>query len=68
MENEASILWMVLWGGIGMGYFIYGRKQRRAIPFVSGIGLMVFPTFVSDPFGLVAIGALLMLLPYFIRA
>ena len=58
---------MVLFGAIGLGYFVYGRKQKRAMPWVSGIGLMVFPYFVSGTFTMIAVGAILVALPYFVR-
>jgi hypothetical protein len=57
----------VLFGSIGLGFFIYGRKQRAPIPLLCGIALMVFPYFVSNTLLLVAIGALLMAIPYFFR-
>ena len=67
MDGETSLLWMVLFGGIGVGYFVFGRKHKRIVPFLSGIGLMVFPYFVSGTFILMAIGTALIALPYFVR-
>jgi hypothetical protein len=29
MDNSAPLLWGILFGSIGMGYFIYGKKQGR---------------------------------------
>jgi len=57
----------LLFGSIGLGFFIYGRKQRAPIPLLCGIALMVFPYFVSNALLLVAIGALLIAVPYFFR-
>ncbi|MCZ6870474.1 MAG: hypothetical protein O7G84_13310 [Gammaproteobacteria bacterium] len=67
MDGETSLLWMVLFGAIGMGYFAYGRKQKRTIPLLSGIGLMVYPYFISGTFAMIAVGAILLAIPYFIR-
>lgn len=64
--DTASLLWGVLFSSIGMGYFIYGRKQQKLVPLISGIGLMVFTFFVSNVWALLAIGLVLMALPYFI--
>jgi hypothetical protein len=50
-----------------MGYFVYGKRQGRGIALLSGIGLMVFPYFVTSWFLIVLIGLVLMALPYFIR-
>ncbi len=67
MDNSASLLWGVLFGSIGLGYFVYGKKQRRGIPLLSGVALMAFPYFVSNSFLIVLIGVVLMALPYFIK-
>ncbi len=65
--NEATLWWGMLFGAIGLGYFIYGKRQAAALPLVCGIGLMVFPYFVSNSWLLFAIGAALMAVPVFIR-
>jgi hypothetical protein len=61
------LLWGLLFGSIGLGYFIYGRKQRSIAPLVCGLALMVFPYFVSNLMLLVGIGAILVMIPYFLR-
>ena len=60
-------MWGMLFGSVGLGFFVYGKKQQRMIPLVAGIGLMVFPYFVTDPILIVVIGIALMALPYFYR-
>ena len=67
MSGEASILWSVLFGAIGMGYFIYWRNQRSPVPLVCGIALMVFPYFVPNAWAMVLVGAALMAVPYFLQ-
>jgi hypothetical protein len=57
----------LLFGSIGLGFFIYGKKQRAAVPLVCGLALMLFPYFVSNVMLLVGIGVLLIALPYFLR-
>jgi hypothetical protein len=63
----AVLLWGLLFGSIGIGYFIYGKKQRAAVPLVCGLGLMIFPYFVPNTILLIAIGAVLIAIPYFLR-
>ena len=65
--NQALLLWGLLFSAIGMGFFIYGRKQRRAVPLVCGIVLMVYPYFVPSTIWLVVIGVVLCAVPYFVR-
>lgn len=65
---EASQLFLgVLFGSIGLAYFIYGKKQRSVVPLVSGLALMAFPYFVSSTTLIVLIGAALATLPYFFK-
>jgi hypothetical protein len=65
--NTSLLLWGLLFGSIGLGYFVYGKRQRAVMPLVCGLALMAFPYFVSNSVLLVAIGVALMALPYFFR-
>lgn len=65
--NASTLLWGVLFGSVGLGFFIYGKKQRAIVPLVCGLALMVFPYFVSGTVLLIAIGVALMAIPYFVR-
>jgi hypothetical protein len=68
MIDPSTIIWGIIFGSIGMGFFIYGKKQQAFIPIVSGIGLMIIPYFVANIYILVLIGLALIVLPYFLRA
>jgi hypothetical protein len=65
--NTSLLLWSLLFSSIGLGFFIYGKKQKAVVPLFSGLSLMIYPYFVSNTLLLVAIGAALMVLPYFVR-
>ncbi len=65
--NESWLLWGLLFGSIGLGFFVYGRKQKAVVPMVCGLALMIFPYFISNTIVLVAIGAMLTAVPYFVR-
>jgi len=65
--NPAWLMWCVLFGSFGLGFFVYGRKQKAPVPLVCGIALMVYPYFVSNIYLLCAIGFGLIALPYFVR-
>lgn len=60
-------MWGVIFGAIGLGFFVYGKKQKAIIPFLSGIGLMVFPYFISNAVILVIAGIILVALPFVIK-
>ena len=68
MGSTAQILWGMIFGSIGAGFSIYGRRQRAAVPLVTGVALMVYPFFVSNSYLLVLIGVALCAVPYFVRS
>jgi hypothetical protein len=65
--NSSALMWGVIFGSIGMAYFIYGKKQRRGAALLSGFALIVLPYVVSNVLLLVLLGIALMALPYFVR-
>ncbi|HEB73142.1 MAG TPA: hypothetical protein ENI77_11075 [Nitrospirae bacterium] len=67
MESTSTIMWAMLFGAVGVGFILYGRKQRAAMPLMSGVALCLFPYFISNVYLLVITGAALMALPYFVR-
>jgi len=67
MESTAHLLWSVFFSSLGIGFLIYGRRQRAAMPFLSGIGLALMPYFLSNSYVLVLAGCGVVSLPYFFR-
>lgn len=57
----------VIFGSVGLGYFLYGKKQRAVVPLVSGLVLMVVPYFISNTIVLVVVGVVISAIPYLIR-
>ena len=65
--DASSLLWGLLFGSIGLGFFIYGQRQKMVVPLVCGVALMIFPYFVSNTMLLVILGVALVAIPYFVR-
>jgi hypothetical protein len=65
--NSSSLMWGVIFGAIGLGFFVYGKKQKAIIPFLSGLGLMLFPYFILNTVALVFTGIILVALPFVIK-
>jgi len=63
----AQLLWGLVFGSIGFGFFLYGKKQRAPVPLTCGLALMLYPYFVTNAYLLVAIGVVLCAVPYFLR-
>ena len=47
----------VLIGSIGLGLFVYGKRQRRVPHLVAGILLMVYPYLVPSILPMLLVGA-----------
>jgi len=65
--STASLLWGILFGSVGLGFFVYGKKQKAVVPLVCGLALMATPYFISNTMLLVGVGAVLAVVPYFVR-
>lgn len=56
-----------LFGMVGTGYFLYGRKAGNMIALGCGLGLGIFPYFV-DRMGLILlVGGALLAIPFVLR-
>lgn len=65
--DTATLFWGILFGSIGLGFFVYGKKQQAIVPLISGLGLMLIPYFIANPYFLVGTGILLLAAPFFLR-
>lgn len=62
--NPNALLASILLGSVGLGFFVYGRKQRRGPHLAAGVLLMVYPYFVPSVALMLIIGAALVGLLY----
>lgn len=67
MEDTSILIWGTLFGGIGIGYFIYGKKQKRPVAFFSGVCLFIVPYFINDALPMVLASVALMVLPFVVK-
>lgn len=65
--STAALLWGVLFGSIGTGYFIYGKRQGEALWMIAGALLAGVTFFVNTAGWLVVAGVLLTLAPWIWR-
>lgn len=38
----------LIWGSVGVGYFIYGKKQQEPVPLVGGVVMIGVSYFVAS--------------------
>ncbi len=62
--NTTTLFLGLLFGSIGMGYLIYGRKQKHGIALLSGVALCVLPYLVSDIWFITLLGVGILALPF----
>jgi len=61
-----SLLIGLVFSSIGVGYMIYGRKQKHKVVFWAGIALCILPFFIESNLGLSAASLAAMAAPKFI--
>ena len=59
-----NLLFGVVAGAIGVGYFMYGRRQTKFVPLIAGMLLCVYPYFVDSVVWLCVIGLVLVAAPF----
>ena len=67
MGSASTLMWGVIFGSIGLGFFVYGKKQKALIPLFCGIGLIAIPYIISNIYILVFIAILLIAAPFVIK-
>lgn len=67
MDLGTTLMLSTLFGSIGVGYFIYGKKQQQFVPLFIGIALCVYPYFMSNGYAAVVVGIILTAVPWLIR-
>ena len=56
LGNTAALFWGIIFGSIGTGFAIYGKRQKAIVPLCVGVALCVFPYFIANVYLLVFVG------------
>lgn len=59
LPGAHSLVASLIWGSIGLGFFIYGKKQQALVPLFGGILLMGISYFVESALVMSLIGVAL---------
>jgi hypothetical protein len=51
-------------GAFGAAYFVYGKRQKKFAPMISGVLLCIYPYFTDNMLWLCVIGAVLLVAPF----
>ena len=67
MPSPAVLFLGMLFSAVGVGYFIYGKRQTLIVSMLCGAALIAYPWFVSSALWIVIIGIVLMAIPFLVR-
>jgi len=67
LPSPSSLFGAILFGAIGMGAFVHGKRRGLPKPMIIGVLLMVYPYFIPDGTMVFLIGAVLCFLLYLFR-
>jgi hypothetical protein len=63
-RTKGSIVAMVIFSIIGLGYFTYGKKSKQFLMLICGVALMGYSYFVDGILYIIGIGVGLSMLPF----
>jgi hypothetical protein len=66
--DTTSLMLSMLYGTIGLGFFMYGKKAARLVPMISGASLMICPYFIPNTAIMSIVCIALAAVPYFLRS
>lgn len=64
--SPTGLMLSLLLGTLGMGLFIYGKKNQQLIHLVAGVALMAIPYFIANVIVLIAVGTVLTVAPFYL--
>ena len=65
--SAAGLLWTVIFSGVGVFAFLYGKRKANAVYIVDGILLMAYPMLVKDTTMIVLVGVALSAVLFFFK-
>jgi hypothetical protein len=63
-SSKGSVIVMVVFSIIGLGYLTYGKKSQQLLMIICGIGLMGYSYFITGTIYILLIGLVLSALPF----
>ena len=67
MDLGTTLIFSMIFGSVGVGYFIYGKRQGKLIPLLTGVA-NIFPYLISNINEMVILGVILAGVPWVIKS
>ena len=65
--DSSSLMLSLLFGSIGMGMLMYGKKAGRMVPLGAGLALMVLPYCIPNVMALLIVCCVITAVPWLLR-
>jgi len=65
--DSGALVASLLFGLVGMGLFLYGKKAGRVVPLAAGVALMAVPYFIPNLVVLVIVCCAITTVPWLLR-
>jgi hypothetical protein len=65
--DTTTLLISFVFGMVGMGMFMYGKKAGRPVPLAAGAALMILPCVIPNAIALAAVCSAITVTPWFLR-
>ena len=62
-----GLYFSIVTGALGLAYIVYGRRQTRLVPVISGLVLCVYSYFIDSWVWLCIVGAACLVAPFVIE-
>jgi len=56
----------LIWGSVGVGYFIYGKRQQAMVPMIGGVAMVAISYLVGSWFWMSLLSIALMITVYWL--
>jgi len=67
-DDTTAMMLSVLFGALGFGFLIFGKKSGQMIPMFVGLALMVFPYFIPNVVLMLSVCLVLTAVPFVWRS
>ncbi len=67
MGDSTALIIGLIFGSIGVGYCVYGRKQSHIVAFIAGLFLIGLPYVIDSNAALIIVSLIIMVSPKFIK-
>jgi len=64
--DSTTLVLGLVFGSIGLGYFMYGKNTSNVVFRYTGVALMVYPYFIENTVAVLGVGVALMFVPKFV--